>query len=147
MRFAYPAVFFCALACASGPSSSRLSTTGTQPLASSIASSDARPSHGHLRTGTFATEYYSGETLYDVLRRRAPLYLRPRPTPGAEINGRNDPIAVYIDGNFAGSIEALQSIPAYVVVSVDRMSAAEATLKFGPRHDSGALIVTLVRPG
>ncbi len=145
MRSAYPAVFLCALACASGPSSSRLSTTGAQPLASTIASSGARPTHGHLLTGSFATEYFSGETLYDVLRRRAPLYLRPRPMVGAELTGRNEPIAVYIDGNFAGSLEVLQSLPAYVVFAVDRMSASEATIKFGPKHDSGALIVTLVR--
>jgi hypothetical protein len=108
-------------------------------------SSSASPSRGVLYTGSLQTEYFSGETLYDVLRRRAPQYLRPRPTPGAELTGRSDPLAIYIDNNFAGSADVLQLIPAYTVFSVDRLSATEAAMKFGPSHSSGALVVHLVR--
>jgi hypothetical protein len=108
-------------------------------------SSSARPWRGVLYTGSFQTEYFSGETLFDVLRRRAPQYLRPRPTPGAELTGQSDPLAIYIDGNFAGSADVLQLIPAYTVFSVDRLSATEATMKFGPKHSNGALVVHLVR--
>jgi len=147
MRSAYPAVFLCALACASGPSSSRLSTTGAQSVAPAFASSStSRPGRGVILTGSFSTEYFSGETLFDVLRLRAPLYLRPRPIPGQEfIGGGGDPVAVYIDNNFAGGYEPLQSIPAYAVFSVDRISATEAAMKFGPRHSNGAILVRLVR--
>ena len=148
MRSAYPAVFFCALACASAPSNAHLSSTGTQPvspvtLATSSGSSGSV--RGHILTGSFTTEYYGGETVYDVLRRRAPIYLRPRPNPVAELNGRADPIAVYLDGNFAGSLEVLQSIPAQEVVSVTRISDVEAVTRFGAKHNSGALLLTLVR--
>ena len=147
MRSAYPAVFVCALACASVPSSARLTSTGSAPLTASVpaASEAAASGRGTLLTGTFTTEYFTGETLFDVLRRRAPLYLRPRPNPSAEMLSRMDPIAVYINGSFSGSLEVLQSIPAYEVFAVDRISAADAAIKFGPKHTSGALLVTLVR--
>jgi len=107
-------------------------------------SSNSNLTRGVLLTGSFTTEYFGGETLYDVLRRRAPQYLRPRPTPGAELTGQNDPLAIYIDGNFAGSADVLQLIPAYTVFSVDRLSATEAAMKFGPKHSNGALLVHLV---
>jgi hypothetical protein len=109
-------------------------------------SNSSQPWRGALLTGSFTTEYFAGETLYDVLRRRAPQYLRPRPTPGATINGHSDPLAIYIDGNFAGPAEdVLPLIPAYTVFSVDRISATEAAIKFGPKHANGALLVHLVR--
>jgi len=146
MRSAYPAVFLCAIACASAPSASRLSTTGTPLAAASLPVSGAeRTSRGQFITGSFMTEYFAGETLADALRRRAPLYLRARSNPASEISGRMDPIAVYINGSFSGSLDVLSSIPAYEVFSVDRVTAADASIRYGPKHGSGALMVTLVR--
>ena len=146
MRSAYPAVFFCALACASAPSTSRLSTTGAPAAVTPMpAAGEASPIKGHLLTGSFAVEYFSGETLYDVLRRRAPLYLRPRSNPTTEVNGRGDPVAVYINGAFSGNLDVLSSIPAREVFSVDRVPATEAMMRFGQRHSSGALMINLVR--
>ena len=146
MRSAYPAVFLCALACASAPSTSRLSTTGAPAAVTPLpAAGEAGPNRGHLLTGSFTTEYFSGETLYDVLRRRAPLYLRPRANPSTEVAGRGDPVAVYINGSFSGSLEVLSMLPAREVFSVDRVAATEAMMRFGQRHNNGALMVTLVR--
>lgn len=146
MRSAYPAVFFCALACASAPSNSRLAVTGGQATAVTVPTAgDATLGRGTLMTGSFATEYFGGETLLDVLRRRAPLYLRPRPNPSADLAGRPDPVAVYINGAFSGNLDVLSSIPAREVFSVDRIPAAEAMIKYGHRHTSGALVITLVR--
>ena len=146
MRSAYPAGFFCALACASAPSASRLSSTGAQPMSVSLPVADAAGSgRGTFLTGSFATEYFAGETLHDVLRRRAPLYLRTRANASMDIARRTDPIAVYINGSFSGSLEVLSSIPAREVLSVDRMAATEAMIKYGQRHTGGALLVTLVR--
>jgi len=146
MRSAYPAVFLCALACASVPSSSsRLSTTGSSAPAFA-SSSDGRLTRGVILTGSHKTEYFGGETLYDVLRLRAPNYLTPRPALSLERGARNDPLAVYIDGNFAGTWEVLQLLPAYSVFSVDRLSATEAALRYGSRNNSnGAVVVTMVR--
>jgi|SRR5687768_4585377 len=145
MRSVYPAVFFCALACASGPSASRLSSTGVQPASSSVAVSGAETStRGSLLTGSIPTEYHAGETLYDVLRRRAPLYLRPRPNPSLDAINRAAPIMVYINGSFSGNLDVLSSIPAREVLSVDRIAATDAMIRYGQRHSSGALLVTLV---
>jgi len=146
MRSAYPAVFLCALACASVPSSSsRLSTTGSSAPAFA-SSSDGTLTRGVILTGSHKTEYFGGETLYDVLRLRAPNYLTPRPALSLERGARNDPLAVYIDGNFAGTWEVLQLLPAYSVFSVDRLSATEAALRYGSRNNSnGAVVVTMVR--
>lgn len=148
MRSASPAVFLCALACATAPSSVRLTTNPSAPLAPAAtvasAATATTSTNGHLITGSFITPYFSGETLFDVLRRRAPLYLRTRPNPSSQFGGREDPIAVYINGNFSGSLEVLQSIPAYDVFSVNRLSGGEATIRYGPKHNAGALLVTLV---
>ena len=148
MRSAYPAVFLCALACATAPSSARLASTSSAPDPVTLLSASpagTASSNGQLLTGSFLTPYFSGETLYDVLRRRVPLYLRTRPNPASELTGRDDPIAVYINGSFSGSLEVLQSIQAYDVFSVNRMSPSEAAIRFGPKHTGGALLVTLVR--
>jgi hypothetical protein len=146
MRSVYPAVFFCALACASAPSGSRLSSTGVQPASVSLpAGGSGSNARGHLLTGSFATEYFGGETLMDVLRRRVPLYLRPRANSSMEAAGRVDPVVVYINGSFSGNLDVLSSIPAREVFSVDRMGATDAMIKFGQRHSGGALLVTLVR--
>lgn len=146
MRSAYPAVFLCALACATAPSSSaHLSTTGSPARTFSSTSSNGL-TRGVLLTGTHATEYFGGESLYDVLRLRAPIYLKPRPALSIERSIKNDPLAVYIDGSFAGTWEVLQMLPAYTVFSVDRLSATEASLKFGSRNNSsGAVVVTMAR--
>ena len=144
MRSAAPALFLCALACASAPSASRLSSTGAQPATVTLGSTAPSSVRGQILTGSFMSDYYGGETLHDVLRRRAPLYLRPRGMPSATLPGRQDPIAVYINGSFSGGLEVLSTIPANTVFSVDRMSAVEATMRYGTKHNSGALLVTLV---
>jgi hypothetical protein len=147
MRSAYPAVFFCALACASVPSTSRLSSTGSTSAPTVLAGSaeTGASTRGHFTTGSFTTEFFGGETLYDALRRRAPLYLRPRANPAGGLTTPADPVAVYIDGSFSGSLDVLQLIPAYEVASVDRLSAVEASIRYGPTHSSGALLVNLLR--
>jgi len=146
MRFAYPAVLLCAAACASAPAVSRSAITSADMQASAITpTASSTPLRGHMLTGSFTTEYYAGETLHDVLRRRLPLYLRPRTASGADIPGRGDPVAVYINGSFSGSLDVLSLIPASEVFSVQRMSGSEALIRFGPKHNSGALLVTLIR--
>ncbi|HEX6052177.1 MAG TPA: hypothetical protein VFZ21_23080 [Gemmatimonadaceae bacterium] len=96
-------------------------------------------------TGSVKTEYFPGESLYDVLRVRMPLYLRPRGANTPNFTGREEPISVFINGNFAGPLETLSLIPASHVYSVQRMAGSEAAVKFGPRHSGGAVLVQLIR--
>ena len=147
MRFAYPAVLLCAAACASAPPASHAISSANLQSGSTAAAPAVNPAlRGTIVTGSFTTEYFSGETLQDVLRRRLPLYLRPRNAAGSEVPGRADPLAVYIDGAYSGGPEVLNLIPANQVMAVQRMSQTEAMIRFGPKHNSGALIVTLKRP-
>jgi len=147
MRFAYPAVLLCAAACASAPPASHSAISSANlTTGSTAAPATTSAIRGTIITGSFTTEYFSGETLQDVLRRRLPLYLRPRASAGNEVPGRADPLAVYIDGAYSGGLEVLSLIPANQVFAVQRMSATEAAIRFGPKHNSGALIVTLRRP-
>ena len=144
MRSAYPAVLLFAVACATAPASSRSSVVNKESAVAPLAAPSANSlTRGTLLTGNLPTEYYSGETLADVLRRRAPIYLRPRGGESGAFTGRADPIAVYINGNFAGPLDVLASIPAYDVHSVQRVSATESMMRFGPKHNNGVLMVTL----
>ena len=146
MRFAYPAILLCAAACASAPSAARSVVTNAESRTGSLdAPVPPIPARGRVLTGSFSTEYFAGESIHDMLRRRLPLYLRPRGATGPDLDGRNPPISVFIDGSYAGSLEVLGLIPASHVFSVQRMPGAEAAIKFGPRHNAGALVITMVR--
>jgi hypothetical protein len=52
---------------------------------------------------------------------------------------------VYINGAFSGSLDVLSLIPASEVFAVQRMNASEAMIRYGPKHNNGALLVTLIR--
>jgi hypothetical protein len=146
MRFAYPAILLFAAACASAPSAARSTVTNADPRAGSVEAPAAlTPLRGTMLTGSFTTEYFAGETLHDVLRRRLPLFLRARTASAADLTGRSEPISVFLDGSYAGSLEVLSLVPASHVFSVQRMSGGEAAVKLGPRHRGGALLVTMVR--
>src|SRR5262245_34092330 len=105
MRFAYPVVLLCAAACASAPAASHAVSSANLQTGSAAAPAVNSAVRGTILTGSFTTEYFSGETLSDVLRRRLPLYLRPRNAAGSEVPGRADPLAVYIDGAYSGGPE------------------------------------------
>lgn len=145
MRSAYSGMVLCTLACASVPatSSSSVATGNAAATPAAGAPGTATALRGYLLAGSSALEYFGGETLHDVLRRRAPLYLRARNT--VQLSGPADPIAVYLDGQFSGGPEVLSLIPASDVFAVQRLSPNEASMKFGPRHRNGALMVTLIR--
>jgi hypothetical protein len=148
MRFASPALLLCAAACASTPSAARTVVTNASVTPASIDAAPAAapvPTRGHLLTGSVKTEYFAGESLYDVLRVRMPLYLRPRGATAPNLTGREEPVSVFIDENYAGPLETLSLIPASHVLSVQRMAGTEAAIKFGPRHSGGAVLVRLLR--
>lgn len=147
MRFASPALLLCAAACASTPSAARTVVANASVTPASIDAAPAAPgpTRGHLLTGSVKTEYFAGESLYDVLRVRMPLYLRPRGATAPNLTGREQPVSVFIDENYAGPLETLSLIPASHVLSVQRMAGTEAAIKFGPRHSGGAVLVRLLR--
>ncbi|MFN8574196.1 MAG: hypothetical protein U0132_19255 [Gemmatimonadaceae bacterium] len=89
--------------------------------------------------------HYAGESLYDVLARDRPLYLRPRTPRMTDLAPGQDLIGVVINGHYSGGLEALQGVSADVVYSVRRLSASEAVIRYGRHFVEGALEVTLSR--
>ncbi|MFN8579987.1 MAG: hypothetical protein U0163_03290 [Gemmatimonadaceae bacterium] len=87
----------------------------------------------------------AGESLYDVLARDCPLYLRPRTPRISELAAGQDLIGVVINGHYSGGLDALQTVSADYVYSVRRLSASEATIRYGRHFVEGALEVTLRR--
>jgi hypothetical protein len=86
---------------------------------------------------------HGGESLYDLLRRTAPAYLRSRVGQSDSTPQFDPSIGVYVDGFFAGGIEALQTIAAVNVLSIRRITAAEMGSSYTRKHASGVLEVKL----
>ena len=89
-----------------------------------------------------------GRSLYDALLHRNPSFVRVRGISAASaLTSRGVPsdaaIGVYINGSFSGGVEALQTLRATDVLSVRRLSPAEAASRMARRHSNGALLVTL----
>jgi hypothetical protein len=84
-----------------------------------------------------------GDNLYDALVRWNVAYVRPR---GVSLYASSqEPIGIYVNGGYSGGVESLRSLPLGHVLSVRRMTASEASVRFGRKHSSGALLVTLRR--
>lgn len=79
-------------------------------------------------------------TAYDAVERLRPEFLRTRGTTSM-ITAAPDAVIVYVDGVRFGGAEALREIPAELVVSIIRISAADANMKHGLGHTVGALEV------
>jgi hypothetical protein len=91
------------------------------------------------------TRFNAGETLHDVLRRTHPRFLISRDVSIYPAAMGEDVIGVYINGTYSGGLEALGSIPASHVLSVQRIKSVDAANRYARRHRSHALEVTLLK--
>jgi hypothetical protein len=129
MRFATLALLTGALA-AGGACAT---TTGSQaaPPGSTLDAEEIRAAPAHI------------ETAYDAILHLRPQFLRTRANP--TVTGRSvDPIRVYVNGQLWGTPESLQRLRAEEVVRVRFFRPADAQIRFGLNHGSGALEVTTV---
>ena len=81
-------------------------------------------------------------TLDEIIRQRRPTWLTSR---GATSLQGGDEIVVYRDGVPTGGPATLRSISAETVESVQFLSAADATTRFGTGHSLGAILVVTRR--
>ncbi len=81
-------------------------------------------------------------SLYDVVSRYWPQTLRPALFQTSSPDPRGDVVGVYIGGNFAGGPDALRSIRASAVQSLQRLTRSEEYVKWGIGHPGGAILVT-----
>lgn len=79
---------------------------------------------------------------YDLVKRLRPLWMR-RSRGEASVNMATPEVVVYVSGLRRGSLESLRDLPRGSVKEIQRMSGIDATQRFGPGHESGAILVTL----
>ena len=84
-----------------------------------------------------------GLTLYQLIERERPNWLRIRGR--TSVNPGEDAITVYLDEVRQGGLGVLRDINPDVVASVRFISGPEAEGRFGPGHQSGAILVSLKR--
>jgi hypothetical protein len=80
----------------------------------------------------------SDRTLYELLERLHPLFLRTR-----DVSSAAQPVDVYVDGGRTEGIDALRRISVSQVKDVRFYEPAEANLRFGNGHNGGLIAVTM----
>ncbi len=75
------------------------------------------------------------------LRERGAVTLRTTPTDDGELL-QDAHIVVYLDGVRHGIVDDLRSLPTTGVTSIQRLSAADATQRFGTGHPRGAIVIS-----
>ena len=83
-------------------------------------------------------EEAASRTLDEIIRQRRPMWLTTRGT--ASLQG-GDEIVVYRDGVPTGGPAILRTMTAETVESVQFLTAADATTRFGTGHSLGAILV------
>jgi hypothetical protein len=78
-------------------------------------------------------------TAFDAVQTMRPQWFR------GDRAGTNVPVTVYLDGSRMGGPDALRQIRAEGVVSMQFLSASEASTRFGMGHAGGAILVSTGR--
>jgi hypothetical protein len=89
------------------------------------------------------------QTVYEAIQQLRPAMLQTRAGRSAEsgddgrTGGDNSSggIAVYTGGTRLGDINELRNVPIQQVASIQRLSASDATTRFGTGHPMGAIVI------
>jgi hypothetical protein len=79
--------------------------------------------------------------LYTAIQRLRPAFFQTRGASSLGVNTAPEAIQVYVDDTKSGDINSLRQIRPNEVLEVRRLSASEATQRFGTGHTMGAIIV------
>ncbi|HXT14891.1 MAG TPA: hypothetical protein VN706_04635 [Gemmatimonadaceae bacterium] len=85
----------------------------------------------------------SAGDLYSAIERARPAFFQTRGNASFGNGAGPEQIEVYVEGVHRGGVESLREINVADVAEVRRLSAAEATQRFGTGHTMGAVMVTL----
>jgi Tfp pilus assembly pilus retraction ATPase PilT len=79
---------------------------------------------------------------YELVRALRPHFLHERNTGSA---GRSRPgqLMVYVNNAERGTLETLRTIPRHAVLEIRKLSAADATTKYG-KDQNGVILVTVI---
>lgn len=78
---------------------------------------------------------------YEAVERLRPSFLRTRGSQSLQNQEPPTPM-IYIDGMRYGPLATLASVPAIGIVSIQYLSAIEATQRFGFGNEGGAIMIT-----
>ena len=85
------------------------------------------------------------QNAYSAVERLRPLFLSVRPS-SAYLDGRPRRIYVFINGNFAGDVDALKTLSIAAIESIQRVTASAAYIREGQiRSGDGVLLIRLRR--
>jgi hypothetical protein len=81
--------------------------------------------------------------LYSAIERLRPAFFQTRGNATFGNGAGTEELQVYVESMHRGGLATLREINAADVAEVRRLSAAEATQRFGTGHTMGAIVVTL----
>lgn len=110
--------------------------------ASTGQTAEASGGNRSMLTAAELREETGSRTLEEVIRQRRPQWLVTR---GATSFGDDGDIVVYLNQVATGGPAILRTLRAETVESVQFLSAADATTRFGTGHTKGAILVSMRR--
>jgi hypothetical protein len=138
IRFGLPLLAAVATACASGGTPSGRASSAAASIAPLSPTSRVIDGERIARSGA--------QTALDAVRtlvpssRLSPTASATTPWLNSRAMGRGTP-RVLVDGHLIGDVESLRMIPAHEVLAIHILSAADASIRFGPQYDSGVIVV------
>jgi hypothetical protein len=84
---------------------------------------------------------YPGANAYEIVQRIRPRFLQRRGQ--TSISNQESPYPlVYMDGMRRGTIDELRQIPSLILDSIEYISPADATTRWGTGHTAGVILLT-----
>lgn len=80
--------------------------------------------------------------LYSAIEQLRPTFLQTRGVTSPGVGTAPEVLNVYVNGTRSGDVNVLHQIQVIDVKEVRRLSATEATQRFGTGHTMGAILVT-----
>jgi len=80
--------------------------------------------------------------VYSAVQQLRPTFLQTRGITSPGVGSAPEVLNVYVNGVRAGDVNALRQMQVIDVKEVRRLSASEATQRFGTGHTMGAILVT-----
>jgi hypothetical protein len=77
---------------------------------------------------------------FEAVERLRPAFLRTRGSQSLQNQEPPTPI-IYVDGMRYGTLQTLSSVPTMGIVSIQYLSAIEATQRFGMGNEGGAIMI------
>lgn len=121
----------------------------TAAILSVACASSAGPQHSSvshssdvLTWSEMGTEAH--QNAYVAVERLRPLFLQPRPGAG-DARGEPRTISVFIDGDFAGGLDVLRSIPVADIESIRRLQPTLAYATLGSLYMADEILMVRLR--